>query len=153
MEPPPLWNSDTSTSSTAKPQASSWSRTWSGAAGITTVAGPPVAEGTTIEFAAKVVSASSSVSTSGSGTSDIITNVRGRDVPAAKQIAHATYIESPFQGNKHQFFFNATKPPFKDNLKRRQAINHAVDRAALAKALGGGLGIPLPYELVPGSIG
>jgi len=88
-----------------------------------------------------------------SGTADWISNVRGRDVAAAKQIPHATYIESAFTGVKRQYFFNALKPPFKDNLKLRQAIHHAIDRNAMATALGAGLGIPLPYELVPGSIG
>jgi peptide/nickel transport system substrate-binding protein len=88
-----------------------------------------------------------------SGTTDLITNARGRDVPAAKQIPHATYIESPFQGNKYQFFFNSKKPPFMDNPKLRQAISYAIDRDAMAKALGAGLGVPLPYEFVPGAIG
>ena len=87
------------------------------------------------------------------GTADFMTNVPGRNVAAAKQIATARYIESPYGGNKHQFFFNAIKPPFKDNLKLRQAIQYAMDRDAIAKALGHGLGIPLPYEFVPGAIG
>lgn len=87
------------------------------------------------------------------GTSDFSMNVRGRDVPAAKQIAHAVYKESPFSGNKRQYFFNALKPPFQDNLALRQAIHHAVDRDAIAKAVGGGFGFALPYEFVPGAIG
>ncbi|MFN8526207.1 MAG: ABC transporter substrate-binding protein [Chloroflexota bacterium] len=87
------------------------------------------------------------------GTADILENIRGRDVPAAKQIGHAAYIESPFRGSKRQYFFNAVKGPFKDNQKLRQAVHHAVDREAMAKALGAGLGIALPYEFVPGAIG
>ena len=87
------------------------------------------------------------------GTSDFAQNVRGRDVPAAKQIAHAHYLESPFSGNKRQYFFNSLKPPFQDNLNLRQAVHHAVDRDAIARAVGGGFGFPLPYEFVPGSIG
>ena len=87
------------------------------------------------------------------GTSDLMVNVRGRDVPAAKQIATARYLDSPFNGVKRQFFFNALKPPFKDNLKLRQAVHHAIDRESIAKALGAGLGLVLPYELVPGQIG
>src|SRR5262249_21395843 len=35
----------------------------------------------------------------------------------------------------------------------RQAVHHAVDRDAIAKAVGGGFGFPLPYEFVPGAIG
>ena len=62
IEPPPLWNSDTSTSTTSKPHSSSRARTRSGQAGITMV------EPITIELAQNVSSASASVSTSGSGT-------------------------------------------------------------------------------------
>jgi len=87
------------------------------------------------------------------GTSDFAMNILGRNVPAAKQIAHARYIESPFSGNKRQYFFNSLKPPFQDNLPLRQAVHHAVDRDAIAKAVGGGFGFMLPYEFVPGAIG
>ena len=100
-----------------------------------------------------IIDASTQFTEMRSGTSDLITNVRGRDVPAAKQIPHATYIESPFQGNKYQFFFNSKKPPFMDNPKLRQAIEWAIDRDAMAKTLGAGLGVVLPYEFVPGAIG
>jgi peptide/nickel transport system substrate-binding protein len=100
-----------------------------------------------------IIEASTQFTEMRAGTADWISNVRGRDVPAAKQIPHATYIESAFTGVKRQFFFNAAKPPFKDNPKLRMGIQHAIDRDAMAKALGAGLGIPLPYELVPGSIG
>jgi peptide/nickel transport system substrate-binding protein len=87
------------------------------------------------------------------GTTDFIANVRGRDVPAAKQISHARYIENQYSGLKRQLFFNALKPPFKDNLKLRQAVEYAIDREAMAKALGAGLGIVNGYEFVPGEIG
>jgi peptide/nickel transport system substrate-binding protein len=88
-----------------------------------------------------------------SGTSDFVMNILGRDVPAAKQITHAQYSESPFSGNKRQYFFNSLKPPFQENLNLRQAIHYAVDREAIAKAVGGGFGFALPYEFVPGAIG
>ena len=100
-----------------------------------------------------IIEASTQFTEMRSGTADLMENVRGRDVPAAKQITHATYLESPFRGVKRQYFFNALRPPFQDNLKLRQAIHHAIDREAMAKALGAGLGIPLPYEFVPGAIG
>jgi len=100
-----------------------------------------------------IIEASTQFTEMRSGTADLMENLRGRDVPAAKQIADATYIESAFGGVKRQYFFNAVKPPFKDNLKLRQAIHHAIDRDAMARALGAGLGVPLPYEFVPGAIG
>jgi ABC-type transport system substrate-binding protein len=87
------------------------------------------------------------------GTADLMANVPGRNVPAAKQIATARYIDAPFNGVKRQFFFNALKPPFKDNLPLRQAVQYGIDRAAIAKALGVDLGVVIPYELVPGQIG
>jgi peptide/nickel transport system substrate-binding protein len=87
------------------------------------------------------------------GTADLMANVPGRNVPAAKQIATARYIDAPFNGVKRQFFFNALKPPFKDNLPLRQAVQYAIDRNAIAKALGVELGVVIPYELVPGQLG
>jgi len=100
-----------------------------------------------------IIEASTQFTEMRAGTSDFIENVRGRDVPAAKQITHANYVESPFNGVKRQYFFNSLKPPFMDNLKLRQAVHHAIDRDSMARALGAGLGIPLPYEFVPGAIG
>lgn len=87
------------------------------------------------------------------GTADLMANVRGRDVPTAQGIAHARYTEAPYLGLKRQYFFNALKPPFQDNQPLRQAIHHAIDREAIANALGAELGSPLPYEFVPGTIG
>lgn len=110
----------------------------------------PYADGITYRV---IIEAATQFNEMRAGTADFVENVRGRDVAAAKQITHAKYIESPFRGNKRQFFFNAVKPPFQDNLKLRQAILHAVDREAISKAVGGGLGIVLPYEFVPGAIG
>jgi peptide/nickel transport system substrate-binding protein len=86
-------------------------------------------------------------------TADLVQNVLGRTVQSAKAIDHARYIESPFSGNKRQYFFNSLKPPFQDNLNLRQAIHHSIDRDAIAKAVGGGFGFSLPYEFVPGAIG
>ncbi len=110
----------------------------------------PYADGATYRV---IIEATTQFNEMRAGTADFMQNVPGRNVAAAKQIATARYIESPYVGSKRQFFFNAIKPPFKDNLKLRQAIEHAIDRDAMAKALGQGIGIPLPYEFVPGAIG
>ena len=110
----------------------------------------PYADGITYRV---IIEATTQFNEMRAGTSDLMANVRGRDVPAAKQIATARYLDSPFNGVKRQFFFNALKPPFKDNLKLRQAVHYAIDRESIAKALGAGLGVVLPYELVPGQIG
>lgn len=87
------------------------------------------------------------------GTADLMANVPGRNVPAAKQIATARYIDAPFNGVKRQFFFNALQSPCEDNLPLHQAMQYAIDRDAIAKVLGAGLGVVLPYELIPGQIG
>lgn len=110
----------------------------------------PYVEGITFRV---VIEATTQFNEMRAGAADFIQNVRGRDVPAAKQITHARYVENQYNGLKRQYFFNAVKPPFKDNLKLRQAIHHAIDRDAVAKALGAGLGTAHPYEFAPGEIG
>ena len=49
----------------------------------------------------------------------------------------------------HFLFFNADFPPF-DNLKVRQAISHAIDRAAICRVLLQGTGVPAFSMLPPG---
>jgi ABC-type transport system substrate-binding protein len=88
-----------------------------------------------------------------SGNADIAQLLRGRDVPAAKQDPNLVYFEDPASGRLYRFFFNAKKPPFMDNLKLRQAVQYAIDRDAMAKALGGGVGAPNFYDLTPGILG
>jgi peptide/nickel transport system substrate-binding protein len=88
-----------------------------------------------------------------SGNADIAQLLRGRDVPAMKADPNLTYWENPQHGRLYRFFFNAQKPPFKDNLKLRQAIQHAIDRDAMAKAVGGGIGAANYYDLTEGTLG
>jgi ABC-type transport system substrate-binding protein len=88
-----------------------------------------------------------------SGNADIAQLLRGRDVPAMKADSNLNYFENPQQGRLYRFFFNAQKPPFKDNLKLRQAIQYAIDRDAMAKAVGGGIGAGNYYDLTEGTLG
>ncbi|MFN8524029.1 MAG: ABC transporter substrate-binding protein [Chloroflexota bacterium] len=88
-----------------------------------------------------------------SGNADICELIRGRDVPAVKQDPNLVYFEDPTAGILHRFFFNGKQGIFKDNLKLRQAIHHAFDREAMAKALGAGLGAVQYYELTPAAVG
>ncbi len=87
------------------------------------------------------------------GNADFMELVPGKDVPTVKGDSNLVYNQSDFMGNTYRFMFNATKPPFKDNLKLRQAVQYAIDRESIAKALGMGLGQPLKYELTPGGVG
>ncbi|MGE3270708.1 MAG: ABC transporter substrate-binding protein [Chloroflexota bacterium] len=88
-----------------------------------------------------------------SGSADIAQLIRGRDVPAAKADPNLLYWENPSQGRLYRFFFNAQKPPFKDNLNLRKAIQYAIDREAMAKAVGGGVGTANKYDLTEGTLG
>jgi ABC-type transport system substrate-binding protein len=87
------------------------------------------------------------------GTSDFLSNLPGNNVEAAKQIPTLRYVESVFTGFKKQMAFNSRRPPFQNNLKLRQAFHHAIDRDVLVRALDPVLGMVLPYDFVPGSVG
>lgn len=88
-----------------------------------------------------------------SGNADFTELIRGRDVPAAKSDPNLIYVEDRGNGNRYRLFLNALKGPFKDNLKLRQAVQYAIDREAIAKALGGGIGVVQKYDLLPGAVG
>ncbi|MCC6177158.1 MAG: ABC transporter substrate-binding protein [Chloroflexi bacterium] len=88
-----------------------------------------------------------------SGNADFTELVRGRDVPSVKSDQSLVYVEDPGNGNRYRFFFNGQQGPFKDNVKLRQAVQYAIDREAVAKALGGGVGVAQKYDLLPGTLG
>lgn len=88
-----------------------------------------------------------------SGNAHIADLIRGRDVPSVKADQNLAFVEDQGVGNRYRFFFNAQQGPFKDNLKLRQAVHHAIDREAIARALGGGPGIAQKYDLTPGTLG
>jgi ABC-type transport system substrate-binding protein len=88
-----------------------------------------------------------------SGNADITDFILGRDAVTAKGDSNLVYLEDSTLGNRYRFFFNGQKGPFKDNLKLRQAVSYALDRDAIAKAVGAGVGIPQKYDLTPGVIG
>jgi len=88
-----------------------------------------------------------------STSADITDLIRGRDVPVVKADPDLTYIEDSSNGNRYRFFFNGKQGPFKDNQKLRQAIQYAIDREAIARALGGGIGIRQRYDLTQGTLG
>jgi peptide/nickel transport system substrate-binding protein len=87
------------------------------------------------------------------GRADWIGSVPGADRAAARKIRHARLVDAALAGVTWQVWFNTASGPFKESQTLRQAFSHAIDRAALARELGGGLGIPLPYALAPGTVG
>ena len=91
-----------------------------------------------------------------SGELDLVWGFAGRDVPTIQSNPSLQYMPAPWAATMYQLCFNA-KPGARlggDAMKKvRQAINHAVDREAIAKALGAGIGEPNYYYLVPGHVG
>jgi ABC-type transport system substrate-binding protein len=89
------------------------------------------------------------------GTADLMANVSGRDIPLVRRVPHLDFYEAvdSHLSKKRPLYFNPTRPLFRDNIKLRQAILHAIDGAAMARALSPGLGKQHPYTLVPGQIG
>ncbi len=88
-----------------------------------------------------------------SGNADITDTILGRDAVTARSDSSLVYFEDPTLGNRYRFFFNGQKGPFKDNLKLRQAVSYAIDRDAIARAVGAGVGVPQKYDLTRGVIG
>ncbi len=87
------------------------------------------------------------------GNIDIAEMVQGRDVASIRSNPLLAYTEGPWAGNSYRLAFNATGAPFRDNLRLRQAALCAIDREAIARAVGAGFGSPARYLLTPGILG
>jgi ABC-type transport system substrate-binding protein len=91
-----------------------------------------------------------------SGDFDLINGVAGRDVPTVESDPKLKIERLPWSATQYMIAFNA-RPGARfagDNMKKvRQAVNYAIDREALAKALGAGIGDANYQHLVPGQIG
>jgi peptide/nickel transport system substrate-binding protein len=87
-----------------------------------------------------------------SGNVDVINNVQAKDVQTAQQDPAIDLVENPYQVSAYQFTFSAKSEKF-NNLKLRQAVQYAINRDAVAKVLGQGIGSPMPYFLVKGYLG
>jgi ABC-type transport system substrate-binding protein len=88
-----------------------------------------------------------------SGHADFTELIRASDIPNVKADAGLVYDEADWMVNRYRLVFNSTNAPFKDNLKLRQAVLYSIDREALAKALGLGVGIPSKYDFTSGELG
>ncbi|MCL4535695.1 MAG: ABC transporter substrate-binding protein [Bacteroidetes bacterium] len=89
------------------------------------------------------------------GTVQMANNVDLKDVAAVKADPNLVYDEQPWVGQERFVYgLNDSKGVFKDNLKLRQAVHYAIDRASMAKTIGFGLAKPTEYFLwVPGMLG
>ncbi len=87
------------------------------------------------------------------GNADFSDFIPAKDVPALRGDPSLVYHQNEFVASIYYFFFNAQKPPFHENLKLRQAVQHAIDREAIARVVGLGLGKPAKYHFTPGTVG
>jgi len=91
-----------------------------------------------------------------SGEFDVMWGLAGKDVPTVQNNPDLQYIPAPWAATMYQIVFNAQpgKQFAGDQMKKvRQAINFALDRESIAKALGAGIGAANYQHLVPGQIG
>ncbi|MFN8525938.1 MAG: ABC transporter substrate-binding protein [Chloroflexota bacterium] len=91
-----------------------------------------------------------------SGEYDMIIGFAGKDVPTVQSAQNLVYRPVDWQATMYQIVFNAKegKKFAGEKMKKvRQAILYAIDREAMAKALGGGIGAANYYHLVPGQVG
>lgn len=90
-----------------------------------------------------------------SGNVDITDMIQGKDVPGVKSNPELVFVEAPWTGNSYRISFNSRpgSTDFANNLKLRQAALYAIDREAIAKTLGQGVGDPSKYFLRPGTTG
>jgi peptide/nickel transport system substrate-binding protein len=90
------------------------------------------------------------------GDYDLINGVAGRDVPTVEADPKLQITKMPWNATMYMIAFNA-RPGARfagDGMKKvRQAVNYAIDREALAKALGAGIGDGNYWHLVPGQVG
>jgi len=88
------------------------------------------------------------------GNADVSSFIRGRDVPSVENDQNLVYVEDPASGGTlYRFFFNGRQGPFVDDPDLRKAVQHAINREAMAQAVGGGVGFASSMELLPGALG
>lgn len=89
-----------------------------------------------------------------SGDADITEFIRGRDVPTIENADNLQYREDELSGGTmHRFFFNGVQGPFSDDVNLRKAVQYAIDREAMAQTVGGGLGVAMDLDTLPGTTG
>ncbi|MCC6177224.1 MAG: hypothetical protein IT305_18115 [Chloroflexi bacterium] len=88
------------------------------------------------------------------GTLHLLDQVASKDVPTIRANQRLELHELPWAGQEYfTVSFNSEAPPFNDQNIRLAAL-HAIDREAMAKALGFGAGAPHYYpDWAPGSLG
>lgn len=86
------------------------------------------------------------------GNIDVNDRVEPRSYAMLSSSPDLDLIVLPWNGWVNYLIFNVQKPPF-NNVKLRQAAAYALDREAIAKALGMGFAYPSYYYWGPGDLG
>ncbi|MDQ6670751.1 MAG: ABC transporter substrate-binding protein [Chloroflexota bacterium] len=87
------------------------------------------------------------------GNIDFTELIQGKDLPSVQSADSLNLVDGPWCGNAYRLIFNSKGGPFATNLKLRQAALYAIDREAIAQALGQGVGTASKFLLLPGSLG
>ena len=83
-----------------------------------------------------------------SGNSDLSVRVPAESMEIVRKDSKLEVVQTPI-ADVFRLFLNQRKPPF-NNLKLRQAVGYAFDRAAMAKAIVPGQGYVAPFLIMPG---
>lgn len=87
------------------------------------------------------------------GSVHVVNNLAPKDIISLQNDPNVAVVENPFQWAQYQFTFSTKSELFKDNLKLRQAVQYAINREAIAKVIGQGIGAPQYFFLAPGYLG
>ena len=82
-----------------------------------------------------------------SGNSDLSVRVPAESMEIVRKDSKLEVVQTPI-ADVFRLFLNQRKPPF-NNLKLRQAVGYAFDRAAMAKAIVPGQGYVAPFMIMP----
>lgn len=88
-----------------------------------------------------------------SGNLDYVERIDGKDVPAVKANPALSFQEVPWNGTIYSLGITPNLEPYGTNLKLRQAIHYAIDREAVGKVVGEGIGYPAYYWWDETSVG
>lgn len=95
-----------------------------------------------------IVDATSKIIAAEAETVDIVDTIQPRDYERIEKHPDLELVEAP-ETLFNQISFNLTQPPFKDNLKLRQAFTSAIDRESMLKVIYPGTGIVMQGRYPP----
>jgi peptide/nickel transport system substrate-binding protein len=88
-----------------------------------------------------------------SGNAEFIAQIHPKDYASVKADANLVYFDAEWKPDTAIVTFNMESGPFAKSKPLRQAVAYALDRDAIVKTLGFGLGKAEKGQLLPGTIG